>query len=667
MCGSSLTRKRGDRDISQAYWWAILAFLAGMASPHFGHAQGFPKIPQVDNLTEGFRIEKTFKSIAVAPSDPEVIYIGTTNGLIYTSKDGGDTWVEQDLVNRPRALGLKLKVREGLPVQVVEYGGESPNLGLRHYAEVFNWPGTPLWQLPSLDPSTVMEPYQFRFDEVVPGDLALFEAQTGAQFEEFFSRDDLWRSAPPLAPQLGFGPRLQPANAGDKLTVNWLAVHPEDAETVFAATTDGLFRSDDGGYSWVREFDNPLADRRISNHVAFYPKDPNTRFLCTKHGLFFTDDNGETYSKVEDSIIQRIGCNYVTFHPERPRELWVGTVFGVWVSRDFGETFDLEFYTRVPGQIQIKKVEFDPDNPDNILLGSGRIVFLSRDGGESFHRLGVYSFTKQQIRNVLFSGEPGNMVVATDRDVWRTTDWGKNWESVVFGNTGWLIQWMTMPRGEKGPLWVLSEGELLELSAEAPRELTGAELDRLRSTIEDEPTITATMIQALRSHRVMRPWLNRKRKSARWSHLLPKLQAAGTYRRTEPKFVGRGLIYGSTGQTDGRFPRGLATRGDFDGWHLEVFGWWDLNQLIFDRRVMPSGQNFQYSEKLVRSLREDVQLVYSERRRLQIKMITENHGDARRRLMRRMRIEELTELLDIMTDGWFGRHVTREEQRVGGE
>lgn len=690
-------RRPSDIQKASAKWWAILVLITGMALPSLAPGQetneppkgatdaadptspaepsdqttvpdkpseksfqtstgsaGFPKIPQVNNLTEGFRIEKKFKSIAVAPTNRDVVYIGTKNGLIYTSKDGGETWVEHDLVNRPQPRTIELKAREGFPVKFYElYPGMQG--GVRRYAEGFNWPGEALWELPELDPTTMMQTEPFRLADVRPPSVTLFDEFGGLQISRLFTRAEFWLSAPTLGPSLGKAPKI---GRGDSLIVYWLSVHPKDEDTVFAATNDGLFRSEDGGYSWVREFDNPLADRRVSYHVNFYPEDPGTRFLCTKHGLFITEDNGESYSKVEDSIINRIGCYYVTFHPERPRELWVGTVFGVWVSNNFGKTFGLRFYTRVPGQIQIRKVAFDPDNADNILLGSSEIVFLSRDGGKTFTRVGVYSFTKQKVQNVLFGDKPGHLIVATDRDVWRTTDWGETWESVVFGNTGWFIEWMTFPRGPGGPLWVLSEGELLELTTEVPRDLSESELRRLEKLLSDEPSMTQTMIQSMRAHDVWRPALNRKRRRAKSSHLLPELQAVATYRPIYAELFNRGLVYGtSTADPIEDSPEAFASDGTFQDWHFEAWGNWDLGSLIFDKRVLPKGKNFQYNRELAMELRESIQLVYAERRRLQIKQIADPHADARTMMFRENRVEELTQLLDIMTDDWFGKNI----------
>lgn len=630
-------------------------------------AQAFPEFPHVENLTEGFRVEQSFSSVAVAPSDSEYLYLGTNRGEIYTSTDGGDSWVEHHLVKFPRVSEFPLRPHLGVNQGMHQFLGAAPStIPLNRFASVYGWPGTTQWDLPDLIPSDLMDPEPFRIDEVVPPGVTLTDQFATGTVDRLFERNLSWRYLDEMPPRFGFVPPVYRSGRRKQLDVRWLTVHPDDPETAFAVTNDGLFRTKDGGYSWVREFDNPLADRRVSHHVAMYPEDDDIRFLCTQHGLFVTKDDGETYSKVEDSIIARIGCFYVNFHPERPRELWVGTVFGVWVSKDFGETFDLQFYTRVPGQIQIKRVTFDPNDPSNIVLGSNEIAFLSRDGGDSFRRVGVYSFTKQQIVNVTFGREPGHILVATERDIWRTTDWGESWEALYFGDIGFLTKWAFFPYGVDGPLWVLSQAELLSLQRTSPTGMKPGEVDRMKELFEREPSMGATIMQALRSHDAYRPVLNRRRRKARLRNLAPKLQAVGAYRDVNAEFIKRGRLYDASLAAEDGLPRAYATEGVFEDWHFELWGNWDLGALIFNREMLPSGKSFQLNEKLARRLREDIRLVYGERRRIQIKQIADPSGSPRKKLLREMRVEELTELLDIMTRGWFSRYVEGKVDGVEG-
>jgi photosystem II stability/assembly factor-like uncharacterized protein len=606
-------------------------------------AEAFPKVPYVDNLTQGFRIEKHFNTFEFSPVNSDIVYLGTDDGYIYVSEDGGETWDEHDLVNRPEDRSFPLEIREGL------------HLELRDYADVYDWPQEN-WQVAKLDSSELLRPLSAPIG--IPSDAEnFFEYYTSGPVGELFSRHSgLAPELNILDSDLGHAPEVAPKE-GDNLVVNWLKAHPMDADKVFAATNDGLFRSEDRGHTWVREYDNPIESRRVVNHLQFSPKDPSLRFMCTSHGLMVTENGGETYSKVEDSILMRLPCYQIKFHPKNPKEIWVGTVFGVWVSRDLGRSFDLIHYTRVPGQIKIRKLAFDPNDAQNILLQSSEIVFLSRDGGESFRRLGFYSFTDQKMQKILFTNQPGELLVATDHDLWKSSDWGENWTSVLFGNVGWLIQTAIFPKGVDGPLWMLSESEVLRLHRRAPIDVDEARLAEIKALIRREPSLSTTLMKTLRVHRVVRSELNEIRQKSRWSHLLPKLHVYGSYRQIDPKFTGRGVFYGAPDEETGELPAAQQTGGRFKDFAFGLMGNWDLSSLIFNKQELPAGADFQRNEEFARELRKSVQLIYSERRRLQIKQIIAQDPDPRAALMREMRIEELTHQINTMTEGWFSAHI----------
>ena len=624
--------------------WLLLLIVAVVVTlPAPLWAQAFPKVPYVDNLTQGFRIEKHFNTFEFSPVNSDIVYIGTDDGYIYVSEDGGETWDEHDLVNRPEDRSFPLEIREGL------------HLTPRGYADAYDWPQEN-WELDELDPNTMVEPLGNA--PGIPDKLTtFFESYTSGQVNQLFNRQGgLALQLNALDSDLGHAPEVAPKE-GDNLVVNRLKAHPMDADKVFAATNDGLFRSEDRGHTWVREYDNPIESRRVVNHLQFSPKDPSLRFMCTSHGLMVTEDGGQTFSKVEDSILMRLPCYQITFHPENPKEIWVGTVFGVWVSKDLGRSFDLIHYTRVPGQIKIRKVAFDPNDPQNILLQSSEIVFLSRNGGESFRRLGFYSFTDQKMQRILFTNQPGELLVATDHDLWKSSDWGENWTSVLFGNVGWLIEMAIFPKGVDGPLWMLSESEVLRLHRQAPIDVDRGRLEQIKALIRREPSLSTTLMKTLRVHRVVRSELNDLRQKARWSHLLPEVHVAGAYRQISPEYLGRGIFYGAPDAGSGRLPKGQGTSGEFDDFHVEVFGNWDLASLIFNQQELPAGADFERNEEFARELRKSVQLIYTERRRLQIKQIITEEPDPRAGLMREMRIEELTHQLNTMTEGWFSAHI----------
>ena len=75
-------------------------------------------------------------------------------------------------------------------------------------------------------------------------------------------------------------------------TVNGFAVDPADPKTMYVAVRDGLFKSSDGGQTWM------AAGKGWRNlaAVAVNPKDPNVVLVATADGAIFrSPDAGKTW------------------------------------------------------------------------------------------------------------------------------------------------------------------------------------------------------------------------------------------------------------------------------------------------------------------------------------------------------------------------------------
>ena len=77
-------------------------------------------------------------------------------------------------------------------------------------------------------------------------------------------------------------------------TVNGFAVHPADPKTMYAAVRDGLFKSTDGGQTWLavgKGWRNLAA-------LAVNPKDPSVVLVATAEGTIFrSPDGGSTWER----------------------------------------------------------------------------------------------------------------------------------------------------------------------------------------------------------------------------------------------------------------------------------------------------------------------------------------------------------------------------------
>ncbi len=289
-------------------------------------------------------------AIAVAPSDPRVLYVGSGeadmrsdishgNGM-YRSSDGGRTWTHIGLEDTRQIGRIVVDPRDANRVYVAALGhgyGPNPERG------VFR----------STDGGRTWSRVLFRDDDTGAIDLALDPANPRTILAALWqTRRPPWNTYPPSnGPGSGLyrsddGGDTWKAIAGgfpsEKLGRVGLAIAPSDARRVYAlvdAKQGGLYASEDGGATWKRA----SADRRIWERgwyfggVSVDPKDPNTVYACNT-SMYRSTDGGRTFLPVKGAPG---GDDYheLRIDPSDPRRMIVGSDQGAVVTVDGGKTW----------------------------------------------------------------------------------------------------------------------------------------------------------------------------------------------------------------------------------------------------------------------------------------------------------------------------------------
>ena len=291
-------------------------------------------------------------AIAVAPSDPQVIYVGSGEGLqrpdlsvgdgIYKSTDGGATW---------RHLGL----RDGQQIPAVLVDPRDPN---RVFAAVLGHP---------YGPNTERGIYR--------------STDGGATWTQVLGKDENTGGM-----DLAFDP-------GDPQTVFadlWSARQaPWEAGWVLSGN-NGLYKSGDGGTTW-RQISNGLptaADGLGRIGLGTSLSEPARLYAiigATKGGgLYRSDDHGESWRLVNSDarVWGRDGdFNEVKVDPKNPDVVYVANVV-TWKSTDGGKTF--VGWRGAPGGDDYHRIWIDPADPKIILIASDQGAIVSVNGGDSW-------------------------------------------------------------------------------------------------------------------------------------------------------------------------------------------------------------------------------------------------------------------------------------------
>jgi photosystem II stability/assembly factor-like uncharacterized protein len=292
-------------------------------------------------------------AVAVAPSDPNTLYVGSGEGLqrpdlsvgdgIYKSTDAGKTW---------RHLGL----RDGQQVPAIIVDPRDPN---RLFVAVLGHPYGP------------------------NAERGVFRSTDGGQtFQKVLYKDD--RTG---AVDLAFDPR----NPRTVYAVLWQAQQGPWENGNFTGPNSGLFQSTDGGDTWhpltggLPGFAQGLG--RIG--IAIAPSDPKRMYALVEAardagGLYRSEDAGANWKKVngEQRVYGR-GSDFacVRVDPKNKDVAYVANT-STYRSTDGGATFTA--IKGAPGGDDYHTIWINPSNPSIILLALDQGATISVNYGKTW-------------------------------------------------------------------------------------------------------------------------------------------------------------------------------------------------------------------------------------------------------------------------------------------
>jgi photosystem II stability/assembly factor-like uncharacterized protein len=302
------------------------------------------------NMTDGKTDISSVGAIAVAPSDPNMIYVGTgesqlredlTHGTgVYRSTDGGDTWQSLGLAETQQIGDLVVDPTDANRVYVAAMGHAfGPNAergvyrttdGGRSWTKVLFLNDSTGANDLSIDPSNprILYASMYKFQRTPWG----MNAGGG--------RSGLWKTSDggDTWTELTFNPGVP----GKPLGKIGIAVSPANPRRVYASieapdSLGGIFRSDDAGATWMRtNGDQTFAVRPwYYSAVTADPTDENTVYVMnlTVHRSV---DGGRSFSRVR---VPHGDTHIMWIDPRNSQRLINGNDGGATISLDGGATW----------------------------------------------------------------------------------------------------------------------------------------------------------------------------------------------------------------------------------------------------------------------------------------------------------------------------------------
>ena len=290
-------------------------------------------------------------AIAVAPSNPDILYVGTGEADMrdsiqfgdgmYRSADGGKTWTHIGL-DATRQIGrVIVHPRDPNTVFVAALGhvyGPHPDRGVYR----------------SKDGGATWQKVLYKGDGIGAIDVAFDPSNPQTIYAA------LWAVRRP--PWFVYAPANGPGS--------------------------GLFKSTDGGTTW-----SPLTAGLPSEGlgrmgIAISPANPRRIYVIAdarEGGLFRSEDAGATFAKVSgDNRIWQRGWYFekIAADPKNADVVYVPNT-GVYKSRDGGKTWGAPIKAS-PGGDDYHQVWIAPDDPNRLIVGGDQGTIISVDGAQTW-------------------------------------------------------------------------------------------------------------------------------------------------------------------------------------------------------------------------------------------------------------------------------------------
>ena len=315
-------------------------------------------------------------SLIQHPSELTRFYAGawdqlSKGGGLFESSDGGETWKEVRLPgakNAVRGIAISPSDSARMIVGTLEGVFASENGG-RKWVKAFSSGG----EIPSIESVAI--------DPVNPKNLYVGTWHLGYRSRDF---GRTWVQS-------------HRGMVGDS-DIFSIAVNPRNPEIVYASACSGVYRSGNRAESWVRLRPRQGRPDVRAHIVAIDPAEPGRVYVGSTEGLFVSNDDGRTWVRKTGS---KTVVNAIQIDPRDNRRIFLGTEDrGVLVSEDAGRSWKPSHNGF--SQLYIASIMPDPS-------ASGVFIAGVRSAGDEG---GVYSFSNH--RSVWKQLSPG---IAAEADV----------------------------------------------------------------------------------------------------------------------------------------------------------------------------------------------------------------------------------------------------------
>ena len=443
---------------------------------------------------------------------------------------------------------------------------------------------------------------------------------------------------------------------GERKGINFISYDPLDTYKILVATSDGLYISPDAGKAWQRRFRGSDDAQRDIVSIAISEKNSKIILIGTKRGMFISKNGGRNWSADKTFINKEIKSVAVA-----DDNFYVCAVDGAYYAKDAPVIWDRVYVVKASEEgssdLNGDNGDFDEEDRsgkvnyltiynDKVYLATNYGVYILIQGERQWHSMTSEGLLINKVKS-LFPAK-NSLYAATDKGIFYYDKNAGRWRDYSAGLSTLKINFLALSEKSGYIFAATSRGIFRVKIAVVEKNTDFLKLEKSVINFDNEPSINEVQQAAIEYCEVSPEKIKWMRNAAKHKALLPEVSFG---------------LDGDTGRTID-LDRGSTSIPDFyiEGPRDKNFGWdidfsWDLGELIWN----DDQTNIDVRSRLMVQLRNDimdeVNKLYFERRRLQFEL-AENPPEAQsKKVLKELRLQELTANIDSLTGGYLSEHI----------
>jgi photosystem II stability/assembly factor-like uncharacterized protein len=348
------------------------------------------------------------RAMTADPVNPDVLYLGTVDGHIFSSQDAGQHWHLTGRVGDHAdtvVMAIIVDRRDSHHLYVATRAlGESGGGVFRSDDSGATWRASGL-----------------------AGQAVRALIQTETDKDLFFAGtlDGVYRSHDDGARW----ERISPEHHADLRNFDSLLSDPRDANILYAGTYHLAWKTTDGGKNW-QNIPTGMVDDSDVMSITIDATNPDRVYASACSGIYHSDNGAAKWAKYGGIPFLSRRTQIIRQDPTNPSIVYAGTTDGLWKTTNAGASWAR---VSVPNWT-ISAILLDPRRPGRIILGvEGLGVYVTRDAGATFMAINE-GFSHRQVRELVTDPQqPARMLLVLTNaveSIYATNDAGRTWSSI---------------------------------------------------------------------------------------------------------------------------------------------------------------------------------------------------------------------------------------------